>query len=204
VLLGYGPSHRGDRRPVLAPDRGVTNRSRQAKRPPPVDMHYAVDNQAQHTLDRDFGDLTERAQLGVGRRHKRAPNTFPLLEGSRHRIGNGTLPGTEGSGGPRRRPNTEMFRATTSARRRTWRRTAWATSMSLTVSAMLEWRSWMTMESFRSVEYARRARPLQPALSITMLQTTRRKTYRSLTENQRIQVFNMRATARGASTSRRQ
>jgi hypothetical protein len=41
-------------------------------------------------------------------------------------------------------------------------------------------------------------------LSIAMLQSTRRKTYRSLTEDQRIQVFNMGGTARGASTSRRQ
>src|SRR5437588_3930133 len=33
---------------------------------------------------------------------------------SRHRIGKRTLPGTEGSGGPRRRPNTEAVQATTS------------------------------------------------------------------------------------------
>jgi hypothetical protein len=42
-------------------------------------------------------------------------------------------------------------------------------------------------------------------LSIALLRSTRRETYTSLTEDQRIQVFNTEGgTARGASTSKRQ
>lgn len=48
-----------------------------------------------------------------------------LGPGSRYRIGNGTLPETEGSGGSRPRPYREAAQTTTSARRRTWRRTEW-------------------------------------------------------------------------------
>jgi hypothetical protein len=83
--------------------------------------------------------------------------------GRLRRFASGTaFPETEGSGGRRRRPNTEPAQATISTHRRTWRRTAWVATMSLKVSATLEWRSWMT-EVPEAWGYARRSRPFQPA-----------------------------------------